>query len=558
VLDAGAPALVSIDLASGERVATLPLSGAPHRLVQTDDGHYIAVLDRGPGEDKGDRGYEAQGRSSATIVEAAGLKAIGRVELGFGLESVLTDPKGRLVTLCPGYDAKDPRKALPRELVVVDIPTARERGRLTVEPGTKLTWLSPDGRTLALLQGLPRSAKYPFPESQITIMDTAELSAIDTLSAGGWDQVMRDDERLYLLVRGKPHKKPEKNVNGWIDVVSFADRRVERVDLGRAPMAGVLRDDGLMAVASAGPEGGTAGELRLLRDGNLAATLPVAARPMHVSELDGSVCVVGARAVSLVDPLSLEVTASIPLEKQGRTIVDDDDRPFEVVATPDGRRALVHYPAQDQVVVLDLEQKRAIGSTKTGRGGKKFLNALMSGLTSGMSERVHFYRPGDPPQTLVRPDGRYAYVLNLDTSDVTIVDTETATVVEKIGAGGHALRFFGDSTLAVVGSELQLIETEHNKKIDQMRLPGLQALASSPGGACTVILLERTVLILDGATAKEHARLSDFIEPSRLVFAPASEEAPHSLIPRRGRSAGVVHPHPRPDPGLKAELVALS
>jgi len=46
------------------------------------------------------------------------------------------------------------------------------------------------------------------------------------------------------------------------------------------------------------------------------------------------------------------------------------------------------------------------------------------------------------------------------------------------------------------------------------------------GGAFTVILLERTVLILDGATAKEHARLSDFIEPSRLVFAPASEEAP--------------------------------
>ena len=54
-----------------------------------------------------------------------------------------------------------------------------------------------------------------------------------------------------------------------------------------------------------------------------------------------------------------------------------------------------------------------------------------------MSERVYFYNPGDPPQMLVRPDGRFAYALNLDTSDVTVVDPLTAQTVAKIGAGGQ-------------------------------------------------------------------------------------------------------------------------
>ena len=224
-------------------------------------------------------------------------------------------------------------------------------------------------------------------------------------------------------------------------MISPAERRVDHVDVGRGPMGGFVMEGGLLAVASEGPAGGASGELRFLREGKLATTLPVAVRPMWVAPVAGALYVVGSKAVTLVDPARLEVAATIPLAKGAEPIVGDNDRPFEVAVTPDGRRAFIHYPAQDKVAVLDLEQKQAVGTTKTGRGGKKFFNGMMAGLTYGMSERVYFYSPGDPPQMLVRPDGRFAYALNLDTSDVTVVDPLTAQTVAKIGAGGRYLEF---------------------------------------------------------------------------------------------------------------------
>lgn len=526
VLDAGAPALVAIDVASGKRTAGLPLTGAPSWLVRSEDGRYVVVLDDGPGERKGQRGYKATGRSSATIADAASLSAVGRVELGFGLESVLTGADGRLTVVTAGYDAKDPRESLPRELVVVDLASARETGRLPLEAGTDLTWRSADGRTLALLQGQPRTAKYPFPQSKVTIVDVAGPTVTATLDAGGWDIAERDADRLYLIRRGRPDKNPAKNQNGVVDVVSFAGRTVDRVDIGRAPIGCLLAEGGLMAVASEGAAGGPAGELRVLREGKLVATLPVAARPAYAAFHAGSIYVVGAKAVTAVDPRGPEVTATIPLAKGAEAIVDDDDQPFELAVTSDSRRAFVHYPAQDKVAVLDLEQKQAIGSTKTGRGGKKFLNIMAAGLTQGMYGRIHFYNPGDPPQMLVRPDGRFAYALNLDTGDVTIVDAGTAAAVEKIGTGGgRALFRLGESTLVVLGPELHVIDTSRNAKIDQLRLPGLRDFALAPDGASAVALAERTVLILDGTTRGERARLTDLVKPTRVVFAPTPSPA---------------------------------
>jgi hypothetical protein len=531
VLDAGAPALVSIDLASGKRTATLPLVGTPSWVVQSDDGRYLVVLDEGTGERKGERGYKAAGRSSATIVDATSLTAIGRVELGFGVDSVLTGADGRLTVTCPGYDAKQASEALPRELVVIELATARETGRMTLEPGTDLTWRSRDGRMLALLQGLPRSARYPFPKSKVTLVDVAGPSVTGALEAGGWDQAERDAERLYLTVRGRPDKNPQKNQNGSIDVISLVTRSIERVDIGRAPAGALLREDGLMVIVSEGPAGASAGELRIIRDGKLSATLPVAARPMLVDELGGALCVVGAKAVTLVDLVSLQVKSSLALEKAGQAIVDDDDRPFELVGTPDGRRAFIHYPAQDKVAVLDLEQSKAIGSTKTGRGGKKLLNSVMSTLTYGMSDRIYFYNSGDPPQMLVRADGRFAYALNLDTSDVSIVDAETAAVVQKIGAAGRALALLGETQLLVVGGPVpSIIDTRRNAKIGQVELSGLSGVVVAPDGSAAVALGERSLLILDGATGKERARLTDLVRPSRIVFGKSG--APQTQMPR--------------------------
>jgi hypothetical protein len=86
VLDTGARALGALELPSGKRLGSLALPGTPWVMVQSPDGSRLVVLDRGPGEDKDERGYKATGGSSATVVDPATLTVVGRVELGSGIE----------------------------------------------------------------------------------------------------------------------------------------------------------------------------------------------------------------------------------------------------------------------------------------------------------------------------------------------------------------------------------------------------------------------------------------------------------------------------------------
>ena len=160
VLDSEARSLVALELPSGKRVGTLALAGSPGFLLQSPDASRLVVLDRGPGEDKGERGYKATGRSSATVVDSGTLAVVGRVELGFGVtpgRAFFSPDSGRLALLCPGYEAKNPAESLARELVSIDLAAGREAGRLALEPGAWPIEASKDGRSLALIQGLPRT-----------------------------------------------------------------------------------------------------------------------------------------------------------------------------------------------------------------------------------------------------------------------------------------------------------------------------------------------------------------------------------------------------------------
>src|SRR5205814_256708 len=58
VLDTAAHALVALELPSGRRVGSLALPGSPWAMTQSPDGARLVVFDRGPGEDKKDRGYK--------------------------------------------------------------------------------------------------------------------------------------------------------------------------------------------------------------------------------------------------------------------------------------------------------------------------------------------------------------------------------------------------------------------------------------------------------------------------------------------------------------------
>jgi DNA-binding beta-propeller fold protein YncE len=528
ILDSGARALVALDLPSGKRLGSLALPGTPVAMLQSPDGSRLVVLDRGPGEDKEERGYKASGRSSATVVDPATLTVVGHVELGFGLEAGRSyfSPDGRRLTvLCPGYEAKNPAEALIREVVNVDLTTGRETGRLTVETGSVPILASRDGRSLPLIQGLPRAERFPYPQSRLFIVDVAGPSVRAKLDMGGWTNLYTDGTHFYLLHPGKPDKNPQRNRNGTVQVAS-----VERgtlagsLDAGRGPR-GLYQDEsgGQVFIPSDGPSAAAEGQVRVVRGAELAATLPVAANPRLLKREREVVYVVGEKAVTLVDPVALQVTASIPLAQGNERLVDDDDRPTELAVSPDGKRAFVLYGVHNKLVVLDLEAKRAVGSTKTGRGGKKLFGNLMGGMFGMAGFLAAGYSPwafGAPSMLVVRPDGRYGYAINSQTKDVTVVDGATGKSVEIIGGGGHALELLegGQVVVVVSGSELRLIDAERNVKAEEIPMPDLRGLWRSPDRSLAVALAKQVVLVLDGTTGKPLARLTDFVGPDVIAF----------------------------------------
>jgi DNA-binding beta-propeller fold protein YncE len=490
VFDSDARTITSLELPSAKPIATLSLEGNPRAMVASPDGSRLVVLDLGPGEGKGGRGYKAKGKSTATIVDPVAMTVVARVELGWGIElpgAIFTADGARLVVICPGYDAKNAAEALPRELVTLDPRTGQVVGRLALERGPVATRVTKDGRTLLLVEGLPPGSYPPFMQSRLWTVDLAGPSIAAKVDLGAFGFLEPDEpaDQLYIVsvAPGKDAAKQEA-------------------------------------------------ELHVVRGAERAATLKVAPHPRLVTRQGDVLYVVGERAVTLVDPVGLQVVATLPLGSEGKWLVDDDQVPTELRTSADGKRGFVLYGMNERLVVLDLEQRKAIGATKTGRGGKKFLRGLgnvaamtatfSAGALGQLATAPLAFRRGLAIQGLVvRPDGRFAYALDVKTSDVTIVDADTAEAVEKIGGGSRELKLLtGGAAVAVTsGSEIAVLDTATNKKVRSVELSGLRALALSPDGAHIVALGERTVLCLDGRTGKELARQTGFGKPEVVVFA---------------------------------------
>lgn len=638
VLDSEGRAVHALDMATGRTLATVALEGEPLRMIRTADGTRLVVLDRGPGKATMRFGYHPTGKSSATVIDAAAMKALGRVELGWGLSDVdgvgaytlvagvppVLGPDGkRLHVLCPGYTSQKPAETLPRELVTIDLEGATVTGRLaldrpiaalatTADVRTAVAVVSPEevknaaprlaealivdlqGPTLAgrvTLEGEPGAPiltadgrhavffsaaevpkKGPRRAAQLHFVDLASRTLASSLKLEGTPGApfaSPDGRFLYLLEAGHPSDKPDKNINGRIQVVSLETRAHEtNLDAGKGPR-GLIPDDAReqVLVLSDGPPsketGSPEGELRVLRGAEVAATVKVAADPMflRVSPDRQRLYVVGERALSHVDLPALRRVADTPLQPAGVSIMSaDSGRHFvdELAITDDGRRGFALYAGSSKLTVLDLDQRKLTGSVTTGRGGKKFAKfmgamalsvaltaasasagksaAIASGSPYYMYNVYNFQVRAANTSVAVRPDGKFGYALNSQTGDVTVVDADTAQVVDKIPGGGTSIRLFtGGEVLAVHDNDaLRLIDTATNKKGAEILFPGAPRvlLGFSDDGRHAVAVGGAVGYALDGKTAKTVARVAGIKRAAQLIVdQPAEPPAPAAPVP---------------------------
>ena len=172
---------------------------------------------------------------------------------------------------------------------------------MTLRAGVEPIAASQDGQTLALVQGLPRGEKFPYPQSRLFVVDLVGPKVRARLDMGAWSSLYTDGSRFYLLDPGKPDKNPQKNRNGVVQIASPRERRARREP---------RRGGGSRAVSTRTRRAGSCSSRAMVRLGRprascassrahtLVATLKIAANPKLLVRERGVVYVVGEKAVT--------------------------------------------------------------------------------------------------------------------------------------------------------------------------------------------------------------------------------------------------------------------
>jgi YVTN family beta-propeller protein len=108
--------------------------------------------------------------------------------------------------------------------------------------------------------------------------------------------------------------------------------------------------------------------------------------------------------------------------------------PNDVAVSPDGRRALVTSGGSDQVAVVDVPALLEVIRTSSERERSETLPNHLGTSARFVVRRVPV---GHNPRGIVfSPDGRFAFVANALSDNVTVIETEGFTATAQISLGG--------------------------------------------------------------------------------------------------------------------------
>jgi YVTN family beta-propeller protein len=559
VLDRKGQALVAVDLRAGAVTRRSALSGDASFVLRAGTDGRVAVIDGGPQKYTFCCGLQPKGPITATLLDARTLEPVAQQRVGWGIAefgavglrmsalqaATLPSPDGRrLALLCAGYHSKNPAEELPRELVTLDVEAGRIDGRVAIDRPVDSIWGTPDGQTAVIFASREEDRDWPRP-AELLFVDRAAhaLAARVTLTGAPSQTLMAPGGRwLYLLDVGKPSNKPEKNVNGRLAIVSVQDRRVATVvEVGSAPRA-LIWDDihQTVVVPSDGPLVGKGnkrgGTLRVFSGSDLVGTVALADEP-HLVRLRGARAYVAGKGVlSLIDLDAMRRLTDIPL--------DDAEDLSELVFSSDSERAFALFGGSSRLSVLDIRTPRLVGSLTTGRGGVKFAKALGAVALSVAASTASYYQGQSVARTqgrnwftyniynfgvaaaeasvVVRPDGRFAYALNTQSNDVTVVDTATASVVSKEAVKGRALAALpGGTRFAVLGKdELWLFDMHTQRPGEPLRFEDADgvALLLTRDGQTALAYGGRTLYVLDGRTGAVRRQVPGLLSIGMLMF----------------------------------------
>lgn len=525
VLDTDGKTIAVIDAAKGTVVMKAPLADVPRKMILSPDGRRIAVLSRGEGTESFWTGrFTPKTKSSITLVDVATLKTIARSELGWDVGRAAFSRDGTTITvLTPGVSSNKPAEARPAELIRVKAATGEVVKRMTLPRAAESFELSSNGATGAIF--FPTSGPKI---AEVQLVDMAELTAVTTipLAKETAAAVALIHDRLYF---GDTNLKAPKVMHD----VSLTDRKLEAtLDTGGPAMvAAVDPDRGEIYLLTASDE------LRIVRGTTLSPGVKVGRGPtvLRFSDDRKTAYVLGVNNMTVVDLTKMSAGTPIKIRSAASDFITSND----------GRRGFVmHRNAQSccYATVVDLtsqtEMKSFITGSKAARIGQALAAAAATygSYQSGRSSAAAhgggtFYYTVYTPRVAaaargplaVRRDGKFAYALDVQTNDLTVIDGESGERLQniRVGSGGQELVPLGSGRhLAVVAdSTITVIDTESNTVKSEIKLAGeVRDFVLSPRGDYAVALGKGKIVTLDTRTAAEVGTIEELKRPAQLVF----------------------------------------
>jgi len=521
VVDADSKSIAVVDLTAGTVGQRVTLSDTPQRAILSADGKRIAVLSRGEGSTSfWTSHFNPTSKSAVALIDAVAMKAIVRTELGWDLGRAAFSSDGSVLTvLTPGVVSNKPTEVKPAEMIRVNAKTGEIMKRAELERAAESFELSSNGATGAIF--FKSTKEKP---AEVRLIDVATLQAIVTipLSANTDAPVALIKDRLYLVDK-----------KGKMYVVSLADRNLTTtLDIGdRAVVGAVDPDRGNIYLINGNDE------FRIVNGVTLSAPVKVAKNPVAVRFSDDkkTAYIISNEFVTPVDLANM--SASTPIEV--RRLASD------FIVSPDGRRGFVLHRNEQSccyATVIDLTNHANMKSFITGSKGARIAQGLAaaaataasySGGRSGalahgggtFSYSVYTPRVGSAARgpLAVRRDGKFAYVLDVQTNDVTVIDGESGERLQniRVGGGGKELVSLANGKyLAAVSDEsVSLIDTDVNQQKTEIKLSGdVSDFVLSPNGDYAAVIGKGKIAVIEARTASQVATFEAFKRPSQFIF----------------------------------------
>jgi DNA-binding beta-propeller fold protein YncE len=525
VMDVDAKSVAVVDAAAGTVGERVTLSDAPLRMILSPDGKRIAVLSRGEGTTSfWTSHFNPTSKSALTLIDAGTMKQIARVELGWdvGRASFSAD-SGSLTVLTPGVVSNKPAEVKPAELIRINAKTGEVLKRVPLDRAAEAFEVSSNGETGAIFFKSSGGSM-----AQIRLIDVATLDRIVDITLSGATEapVALIKDNLYLVDSSKT--KP-----GKMYIVSLGDRKLAAtLDVGDRPIVGAVDPDrGNIYLLNDN------GELRIVNGATISAPVKVADHPVTVRFTDDkkTAYVISNGAVTTVDLAKMTASPSIKVSHSSS----------DFVVSPDGRRGYVLHRSDQfccRATVIDMTNGTNMKSFLTGSKGARIAAGLAAAAASVGSYQAGrsaaqargggtFYYTVYTPRIAkaargplaIRPDGKFAYYLDVQTNDVTIVDAESGERLKNVGvgSGGHELVMLanGKYLAAVSDASVTIIDTDSNEMKTEVKLSGDVAdFAVSPKGDYAAVIGKGKIAVIDARAASQIATFDAFKRPTQFIF----------------------------------------